>query len=43
MSEDGRADPEWIKARDASEANGKLLVGSPASVFLTPTDFSLLK
>jgi hypothetical protein len=38
-----RADPEWIKARDASEANGKLLVNPPASVFLTPTDFSLLK
>jgi hypothetical protein len=38
-----RADPDWIKARDASEANGKLLVNPPASVFLTPTDFSLLK
>jgi len=38
-----RADPEWIKARDASEANGKLLVNPPASVFLTPTDFSALK
>jgi hypothetical protein len=38
-----RADPEWIKVRDASEANGKLLVASPASVFLTPTDFSPLK
>ncbi|HWA28919.1 MAG TPA: NIPSNAP family protein [Lacunisphaera sp.] len=38
-----RADPEWIKVRDASEANGKLLVNPPASVFLTPTDFSALK
>ena len=38
-----RADPDWIKVRDASEANGKLLVNPPASVFLTPTDFSALK
>ncbi len=38
-----RQDPDWIKARDASEANGKLLVSPPASVFLTPTDFSALK
>jgi len=38
-----RADPEWIKVRDASEANGKLLASPPASVFLTPTDFSALK
>lgn len=37
------ADPEWVKARDASEANGKLLTKSPDSVFLTPTDFSALK
>lgn len=38
-----RADPDWIKVRDASEANGKLLVQPPASVFLIPTDFSALK
>jgi hypothetical protein len=38
-----RADPEWVKVRDASEANGKILVSPPASVFLTPTDFSPLK
>lgn len=39
-----RADPDWIKARDASEANGKLLqISPPASIFLTPTDFSKLK
>jgi len=38
-----RADPEWIKVRDASEANGKLLASPPASIFLTPTDFSALK
>lgn len=39
-----RADPEWIKVRDASEANGKLMIeGGVKSVFLTPTDFSALK
>lgn len=38
-----RADPEWIKVRDASEAAGKLLVSPPASVFLKPVDFSALK
>lgn len=38
-----RADPEWIKVRDASEAAGKILVNPPASVFLKPVDFSALK
>lgn len=38
-----RQDPEWVKVRDASETNGKILVQSPASVFLTPVDFSQLK
>jgi hypothetical protein len=38
-----RQDPDWIKARDASEAAGKILVSPPASVYLTPTDFSALK
>jgi len=39
-----RADPEWIKVRDASEANGPILkISPPASIFLTPTDFSALK
>ena len=38
-----RQDPDWIKARDASEVNGKILASPPASVFLTPVDFSLLK
>lgn len=37
------ADPAWHAARDASEAAGKILVSPPASVFLTPTDFSALK
>src|SRR6478752_6785261 len=38
-----RADPEWIKVRDASEASGKILVSPPVSIFLTPVDFSALK
>ena len=39
-----RADPDWIKARDASEANGKLMIeGGVKSIYLTPTDFSPLK
>ncbi|HEX2861790.1 MAG TPA: NIPSNAP family protein [Lacunisphaera sp.] len=38
-----RADPEWIKVRDASEAAGKILVQPPASVFLKPVDFSKLQ
>lgn len=41
---DFRNDPDWIKARDASEAAGPILkISPPASVFLTPTDFSALK
>jgi hypothetical protein len=36
------ADPEWHKARDASEANGKL-VKKVESKFLTPTDYSPIK
>ena len=34
-----RADPEWVAARTASEANGPL-VERVVSVFLSPTDFS---
>ena len=37
------ADPEWQSAQKASEANGKLLVKAPESVFLTPTDYSPMK
>jgi len=37
------ADPEWKKAQAESEANGKLLVKPPDSVFLTPTDYSPMK
>jgi hypothetical protein len=38
-----RADPEWIRVRDESEAGGKILVAPPGSVFLTPLDFSALQ
>ncbi len=33
-------DPEWQAARQASEANGKILARPPESVFLKPTDYS---
>lgn len=36
------ADPDWKKARDASEADGKI-VEKIESVFLKPTDYSPLK
>ena len=34
------ADPEWIKVRDASEADGKILAKPPERVFMRLTDFS---
>jgi hypothetical protein len=37
-----RKDPEWIKARDASEKDGKI-VEKVESVFLEPTDYSQVK
>ena len=37
-----RADPEWIAARTASEADGKI-VEKLESVFLTPTEYSPMK
>jgi hypothetical protein len=37
-----RDDPVWQKARDASEADGKI-VDKVESVFMNPTDFSKLK
>jgi len=40
--EDFRKDPEWIAARDASEASGKI-VDKVDSVMLTATDYSPLK
>ncbi len=36
------SDPEWIKSRDASEADGKI-VKKIESVFLNPTDYSPIK
>ncbi len=37
-----RADPDWIKVRDESEKNGKI-VDKVVSVFMSPADFSKLK
>ena len=37
-----RADPDWQKARDASEANGKI-VAKIDSVFMSPTSYSGIK
>ena len=36
---DFQADPEWQKAKAASEADGKILV-KVTSVYMTPTDYS---
>jgi hypothetical protein len=35
-----QADAEWIKVRDASEADGKILAKPPERVFLRLTDYS---
>lgn len=37
-----RSDPEWVKAKAASEANGPLTT-KVESVFANPTDFSQIK
>jgi len=37
-----RADPEWVKVKNESEANGAI-VDKVISVFMNPTDFSKLK
>lgn len=37
-----RTDPEWIRVRDASEADGKI-VSKVESVFMDATDFSRLR
>ena len=37
-----RKDPEWIKAKEASEAQGAI-VDKVTSVFMNPTDFSKIK
>ena len=33
-------DPEWIRVRDASEADGKILAKPPERVFMVLTDYS---
>ena len=38
-----QADPDWIKVKDESEKDGKLLSGPPESVFLMPTDYAPTK
>jgi hypothetical protein len=35
-----QADPEWVKVRDASEADGKILVKPPERTFMKTTDYS---
>src|SRR5689334_3654390 len=37
------ADPEWKKVAAESEANGKILVKAPESVFMSAADFSQIK
>lgn len=37
-----RTDPAWIKARDESEKNGKI-VAKVESVYIKPTDYSAMK
>jgi hypothetical protein len=37
------ADPDWVKARKASEADGRILSKPPESVFLKATDYSPIK
>ena len=37
-----REDPDWIKAKDASEKDGKL-VDKVDSVYMSPTDYSPIK
>jgi hypothetical protein len=38
-----REDPGWIKARDDSEKDGKLLISPPESVYLISTDYAPMK
>lgn len=35
-----QADPEWIKVRDASEVDGKILAKAPERVYMKVTDYS---
>lgn len=38
-----RQDPEWKAAREASEADGKILAMPPETQFYAPTDYSPMK
>ncbi|HEX4325652.1 MAG TPA: NIPSNAP family protein [Burkholderiales bacterium] len=38
-----QADPEWVKAREASEADGKILAKPPERVFMRLTGYSPLQ
>jgi len=38
-----RMDPDWIKARDASEKNGKILSKPPEVKFFKATEYSKIK
>ena len=35
-----QADPDWIKVREASEADGKILAKAPDRIFMRMTDYS---
>jgi hypothetical protein len=35
-----QADPDWVKARDASEKDGKILAKAPDRVYMTLTEYS---
>jgi hypothetical protein len=35
-----QADPDWIKVRDASEVDGKILAKAPDRIFMRMTDYS---
>jgi hypothetical protein len=35
-----RADPEWVRVREESERDGKILAKPPEAVFMTATDYS---
>ena len=38
-----QADPDWVKVRTDSEAQGRILVKAPDSVFLKAADYSPIK
>ena len=38
-----QADPEWQKVAAASQVDGRILSKAPDSVFMDPTDYSLIK